>query len=155
MKRCRELDVEENVCIDEQIVPFKGQLDIKQYMQNKPCKWAVKVFLLCGSSGLVYDGLVYQGKMNHLNEELVDTYGVTGAIVVQLSQRLASQVHHKLYADNYFTSSDTSQLKEFVTQVQCDRTVLWVVHCRQPRRWSELRSRKLLLLKAMSLLHSG
>ena len=31
-------------------------------------------------------------------------YGVTGAIVVQVSQCLASQVHHKLYADNYFTS---------------------------------------------------
>lgn len=28
MKRCHELDVEENVCIDEQIVvTFKGQLD--------------------------------------------------------------------------------------------------------------------------------
>lgn len=103
MKRCHKLDVEENVCIDEQIVPFKGQLDIKQYMQNKPCKWGVKVFLLCGSSGLVYDGIVYQGKTNHLNEELVGTYGVTGAIVVQLSQRLASQVNHKLYADSYFT----------------------------------------------------
>ena len=64
----------------------------------------MKVFLLCGSSGLVYDGLVYQGKTNHVNEELVGTYGVTGAIVVQLSQCLASHVHHKLYIDNYFTS---------------------------------------------------
>ena len=117
MKRCHELDVEENVCIDEQMVPFKGQLDIKQYMQNKPCKWGVKVFLLCGSSGLVYDGMVYQGKTNHLNEELVGTYGVTGAIVVQLSQRLASQVHHKLYADNYFTSLPV--IRHFTAQGIC------------------------------------
>jgi Transposase IS4 len=58
LSRCHELSVEENVCIDEKIVPFKGQLDIKQYMQNKPYKWGIKVFLLCGSSGIVYDGLV-------------------------------------------------------------------------------------------------
>jgi len=29
MQRCRELPVKENVYIDEQITPFKGQLDIK------------------------------------------------------------------------------------------------------------------------------
>jgi hypothetical protein len=100
MKRCRELCVEENVCIDEQMVPFKGHLDIKQYMKNKPCKWGIKVFLLCGSSGLVYDGFIYQGRTNYL----VETYGVTGATVVQLSQRIPSHLNHKLYADNYFTS---------------------------------------------------
>ena len=62
------------------------------------------MFLLCGSSGLVYGGLVYQGRTNHLNEEMVQSYGVTGAIVVQLSQRIPSQLNHKLYADHYFTS---------------------------------------------------
>jgi len=35
MQRCQELEVEENVCIDEQIVPFKGQLNIKQYGTSK------------------------------------------------------------------------------------------------------------------------
>lgn len=104
MKRCRELPVEENICVDEQIVPFKGQLNIKQYLQNKPCKWGIKVFLLCGASGLVYDGIVYQGKTTPLKADYVDEYGITGAIVVQLSDRVAPQLNHKLFADNYFTS---------------------------------------------------
>ncbi|KAJ8928034.1 hypothetical protein NQ314_019445 [Rhamnusium bicolor] len=34
--RCLQLDLEENLCIDEQIVPFRGQLSIKQYIKNKP-----------------------------------------------------------------------------------------------------------------------
>jgi len=89
------------MCIDEQIVPFNGQLNIKQYMQNKPYKWGLKVFLLCGSSGLVYDGFVYQGKTNHLDEETVAEYGVTVAIVVHLCQRVPEQLNHKLFADNY------------------------------------------------------
>jgi len=104
MQRCKELEVEENVCIDEQIVPFKGQLDIKQYIKNKPCKWGVKVFLLCRSSGLVYDGIVYQGKRTGLCEENVTKYGSTGALVVQLSQSIPANRNHKLFADNYFTS---------------------------------------------------
>ena len=104
MRRCRELLAEENVCVDEQIVPFKGQLNIKQYLQNKPCKWGIKVFLLCGASGLVYDGIVYQGKTTPLNVDSVDKYGVTGAIVIQLSGRVPPQLNHRLFADNYFTS---------------------------------------------------
>lgn len=104
MKRCHELDVEENVCIDEKIVHFKGQLDIKQYIKNKPCKWGIKVSLLCGSSGKIYDGIVYQGRTNHLNEEMVGKYGITGATVIQLSERIPDHLNHKLYCDNYFTS---------------------------------------------------
>lgn len=36
-------DIEEVTSVDEQMVPFKGQLGFKVYMKNKPAKWGVKV----------------------------------------------------------------------------------------------------------------
>ncbi|XP_025409932.1 uncharacterized protein LOC112683230 [Sipha flava] len=53
--RCKQLPVERNISVDEQIVPFKGQLVIKQYMKGKPNPWGIKIFLLCGQSGIVYN----------------------------------------------------------------------------------------------------
>lgn len=35
-QRCRDLPLEENLCIDEQMIPFKGKIDIKQYIRGKP-----------------------------------------------------------------------------------------------------------------------
>lgn len=47
--------MEWNVCVDEQMVPFKLQPSIKQYMYGKPIKWGIKTFLLCGESGSIYN----------------------------------------------------------------------------------------------------
>jgi hypothetical protein len=46
--KCNFLPLERNICIDEQMVPFKGHLSIKQYIKNKPNSWGIKIFLLCG-----------------------------------------------------------------------------------------------------------
>jgi hypothetical protein len=35
--------IEEVCSVDEQMIPFKGQLGIKVYMKAKPKKWGVKV----------------------------------------------------------------------------------------------------------------
>ena len=35
-KRCEELTIKEQLCIDESIIPFKGQLVVKQYIKGKP-----------------------------------------------------------------------------------------------------------------------
>ncbi|XP_040072993.1 piggyBac transposable element-derived protein 2-like [Ixodes scapularis] len=103
-ERCNELDVEERLSLDEQIVPFKGRLDIKQYIRGKPNPWGVKIFMLCGESGLIYDFLPYQGSTTSLAEDLKCNFGITGAIVLQLAQRIPSGLGHKLFFDNYFTS---------------------------------------------------
>ncbi|KAL3223623.1 hypothetical protein MRX96_027296 [Rhipicephalus microplus] len=95
--RCHDLEVEEHLCIDEQIVPSKGRLDIKQYVKGKPHPWGVTVFMLCGESGLIYDFLVYQGSWTELNESEKQQYGVTGAIVSHLSERMPPFVGHKLF----------------------------------------------------------
>lgn len=54
-KRCHELPVKQNLSVDEQIIPFKGQLSIKQYIRGKPTPWGIKNLLLCGQSGIVYN----------------------------------------------------------------------------------------------------
>lgn len=52
---CQQLPVKRNLSVDEQIVPFKGKLSVKLYMKGKPNPWGIKIFLLCGESGIVYN----------------------------------------------------------------------------------------------------
>lgn len=59
---CRSLQLQENLCVDKQMIPFKGKLDIKQYLKCKPKQWGIKSFLLCGEDGTVYDMVEYQVK---------------------------------------------------------------------------------------------
>ncbi|XP_072142035.1 piggyBac transposable element-derived protein 3-like [Dermacentor andersoni] len=103
-ERCLNLTLEEHLCIDEQIIPFKGQLDIKQYIKGKPNPWGVKVFMLCGASGIIYDFLVYQGSTTELVPAEKKDFGVTGAFVLHLARRIPDGTGHKLFFDNYFTS---------------------------------------------------
>jgi hypothetical protein len=36
-------EIETVTSVDEQMIPFKGQLGLKVYMKNKPKKWGVKI----------------------------------------------------------------------------------------------------------------
>lgn len=56
-----KFEVEEIVSVDEQMIPMKNRLIMKQYMKDKPCKWGCKVYVLCGKSGVPYDFFIYQG----------------------------------------------------------------------------------------------
>ena len=38
--------MDQKLCIDEQMVPFKGASSIKQYIPSKPNKWDYKIFVL-------------------------------------------------------------------------------------------------------------
>lgn len=62
LSRCKQLELEGLLSVDEQMVPFKGKHVEKQYIHNKPTKWGIKIFALCGVSGLIYDFIIYQGK---------------------------------------------------------------------------------------------
>lgn len=100
--RCEQLDLEENLCIDESIIPFKGQLIIKQYLRGKPNPWGVKVFMLCGASGIIYRSIVYQGSTTL--PELEKHYSATNGLVIHLSNKIPNIHGYKLFCDNYFTS---------------------------------------------------
>ncbi|XP_049517347.1 piggyBac transposable element-derived protein 3-like [Dermacentor silvarum] len=104
LRRCQALRLEEHRSLDEQIIPFKGKLDIKQYIKGKPNPWGVKVFMLCGAFGIIHDFLVYQGSTTELNPENKKGFGVTGAFVLHLARSIPDGIGHKLFFDNYFTS---------------------------------------------------
>lgn len=113
-KRCNELPVEENVCVDEGIIPFTGKLSAKQYIKGKPNPWGIKMFMLCGKSGIVHDFLLYQGSTTELDENCCKRLGLAPAVVLQLSKQILDGTCHKLYFDNYFSSYHLFQvLKEY------------------------------------------
>jgi hypothetical protein len=111
--RCRELPLETDLCVDEQMVPFKGQINIKQYIKNKPKKWGIKIFLLAGKSGFVYDFLIYQGASTEI-KKIYQAFGSGAATVMQLVERLkANQTgRYALYFDNYFSTYNLFQYLE-------------------------------------------
>jgi len=103
LKKCNSLPLEQDLCVDEQMVPFKGQLSIKQYMKGKPIKWGVKIFLLCGGkSGMAYNFMLFQG-YSELDSNLVKSVGSGGSVVLHLTQNVPPN-RHFLYFDNYFSS---------------------------------------------------
>ncbi|XP_060840869.1 piggyBac transposable element-derived protein 3-like [Rhopalosiphum padi] len=113
-KACLKLRTEKYLSVDEQIVPFKGHLSVKQYIRGKPNPWGIKIFLLCGQSGIVYNILLYQGFMPEVSEESRKIFGLGGAVVLYLSDHLQCNRHY-LTMDNFFTSINlmyTLQKKE-------------------------------------------
>lgn len=86
--RCQQLPVERNICVVEQIVPFKGKISIKQYMKGKPNPWGFKIFLLCGESGIVYNMILYQGTSTNIGDGLLKNFGLGGAVVLYLTKNL-------------------------------------------------------------------
>jgi len=80
-KQCNNLIKERNLSIDEQMVLFKGNLSIKQYIKGKPCPWGIKIFVLAGSNGMVYDFILYQGSNTEINQDLQKHFGIGGSIV--------------------------------------------------------------------------
>lgn len=86
------------------MVSYKGQSYVKYYMRGKPHPWGFKIYLLCGSSGLVYDLLMYQGGQTEINEQEKVMYGFGGAVVLKLINDIIKPDQHCLYFDNFFTS---------------------------------------------------
>jgi len=83
------------VTVDEAMIPFKGGLNFKQYMKNKPTKWGIKVFVLCdATNGYIYRMQIYTGKS-------MDDVGLCSRIVLKLMDGLED---HEVYTDNYYSS---------------------------------------------------
>ncbi|XP_064630940.1 piggyBac transposable element-derived protein 4-like [Lineus longissimus] len=85
------------VSIDEAMLAFKGRLGLKQYMQDKPTKWGVKLWSLCDNrNGFMLKWNVYTGAGE----------GTVGDVVRSLM--IPEYVDHgyHLYCDNLYSSPD-------------------------------------------------
>ncbi len=85
-------------------IPFHGNFSAKEYIRNKPNPWGIKVYLLCGASGIVYDLLMYQGQRTALKDYIKKQFGESAGTVFQLAQRIPHGKNYKIYYDSYFTT---------------------------------------------------
>ncbi len=73
-------------------------------MKGKPNPWGIKMFFLCGESGMPYSFIPYQGKSTGLPEDYAEL-GQSGATVMTLVENcLEPFCDYRLFCDNYFTS---------------------------------------------------
>ena len=99
------MPIEEYVSVDEQIIPFTGKLSIKQYIKGKPYPWGIKIFALCGQSGILYDFVLYQGTETELPENILKKHGFGATIVLHFSMSNLEKNGHVIPFDNFFFQS--------------------------------------------------
>ena len=100
----RQIPMVQNICIDEQIVPFKGKSCLKQYIPSKPHKWGYKIFVLADDQGITYDFMPYGGKIDPVQVPGVPDLKASSNVVLHLTQHVSPNRNHLLFFDNWFTS---------------------------------------------------
>lgn len=100
----RKVTMRESLCIDEQMIPFKGISRLKQYIPKKPHKWGYKFFVLSDDEGFIYDIFPYVGKIDPVQNSDVPDLGPSSNAVLHLVQHIPFHKNHKLFFDNWFTS---------------------------------------------------
>lgn len=96
-----------NLCIDESLLLFKGQLGFKQFIPSKRSRFGIKLYVLCDcETGYVLDIIVYTGKDSEI--ENTENLGTSGAIVTTLLKPYLNK-GHCLYIDNFYSSPDLFQ----------------------------------------------
>lgn len=64
----------ENICIDESMVPFRGRIIFRQYNKQKRHKYGVKLFKLCSLPGYTHKINVYAGKNDTTTHKCCDGF---------------------------------------------------------------------------------
>ncbi|KAK2719407.1 hypothetical protein QYM36_005033 [Artemia franciscana] len=105
-----EINPDEHRSIAEQMIPFTGRSNLRQYLPKKPTKWEIKVFARACVSGFVHDFEVYQGK-GTLVEDVIEPYlGVRGKIVLCLISTLSEKMNYNIYFEKWFSSLKLTSL---------------------------------------------
>lgn len=86
------------VVIDETMIPFRGRIYFRQYIQGKSHKYGLKIFKLCNPDGYTWNLEVYCGK-----GEKYQNLGITDSLCVRLMLPLLD-MGMTLYCDNCYTS---------------------------------------------------
>lgn len=98
----QEYTPKRNVTVDETMIPFKGRVQLRQYMPQKPHKWGVKAWVLAESqSSYIQYVDIYPGKnampQIHLGSNVVKR--------CLRNAQLDGKGYH-VYTDNFFTSPE-------------------------------------------------
>jgi Transposase IS4 len=93
--------VEQNVSVDESMVPYYGRHSSKQFIRGKPIRFGFKVWCLNSRLGYLIQCEPYQGASGSYDANL----GLGGSVVTSLMENLPTEVPFKLFVDNFFTST--------------------------------------------------
>ena len=89
----------EDVCIDEQLVPFRGRCAFRQYMPSKPGKYGLKIWTLCDvETAYVWNMQPYLGKASR---DAAPEKQQGKRVVMDLTEGLRGNT---VTTDNFFTS---------------------------------------------------
>jgi YD repeat-containing protein len=108
---CRE----QNLSIDESMVPYYGRHGCKQFIRGKPIRFGYKVWSLNTPLGYMIQFEPYQGKGGVTHAEL----GLGGSVVMDLLKCLPAGPSYNVYFDNFFTSL---RLIDRLTELQIGAT---------------------------------
>ena len=80
-----------HMCVDEQVIPFKGQHSLKVFIKNKPSKLEYKVWVLAGASGYIQDFQISgeNGDVFISDPQVPDEVGKSGQVVLELRKHPA------------------------------------------------------------------
>lgn len=86
-----------DICVDEQLVPYRGRCSFRQYMPKKPAKYGIKIWATCDvNTSYAWKLQVYTGKANGKPEV---NQGMR--VVLEMTEGLKG---HTVTCDNFFTS---------------------------------------------------
>ena len=91
----------EDLCIDEQIVPFKGRSKLKQYNPQKPKKWGYKLYVLTTPEGLIFNFEIHTGTIDVCPGQ--PDLQASGNILMKLLEHIPRHQWFKLFIDNWYT----------------------------------------------------
>lgn len=91
---------EEQLSVDESMVPYYGRHGCKQFIRSKPIRFGYKLWCLNTNLGYLVTLKPYQGKGHSEHSEL----GLGASVVLDLIAELPPGPKYKLYFDNFFTS---------------------------------------------------
>ena len=103
----QEAVLSQALSFDEIMVPYKGRLNIKQYMKDKPTRWGVKLYAIGSVNGYLADFEPYMGKSSvgdpHFVGDEFKGMGESSLAIVRLAQPYLNQ-GHIIHADNFYSS---------------------------------------------------
>lgn len=101
---------ESKFSIDEMMIAYKGSKagKRKQYMKDKPNKWGFKNYVRSGTTGMIYDFIMYGGEDTfryHTFSEEESSLGFGAQVVIALCQSIQRKPA-VIYCDNFFSSPE-------------------------------------------------
>ena len=100
----KHCSVDENLSIDESMIPYYGKHYAKQFIRGKPIRFGFKMWALCSKGGYLHAFELYMGK--RASNDGDPKLGLGGNVVHRLATtaEVPPSMGYKLFFDNYFTS---------------------------------------------------